>query len=101
MLRLPWGSASDVGRVRSNNQDARVTTERVLAVAEQVEAGVADVQPGERLVAVIIDDGSDGDERGAHAAQLGILGGPVPHDLVGDVGGLHESVAGWLGEADR
>jgi protein phosphatase len=34
MLRLQWGSASDVGRVRSNNQDARITTERVLAVAD-------------------------------------------------------------------
>jgi protein phosphatase len=33
-VRLRWGSATDVGRVRSNNQDSRITTERVLAVAD-------------------------------------------------------------------
>ena len=33
-VELRWGSATDVGRVRSDNQDSFLTNERVLAVAD-------------------------------------------------------------------
>src|SRR5262249_7937155 len=34
MPSLRWGSATDPGRVRSNNQDGRVASERLFAVAD-------------------------------------------------------------------
>lgn len=34
MIALRWGSASDVGRVRANNQDSRFTADELFAVAD-------------------------------------------------------------------
>ena len=67
-----------------------------LAVAEEVDARVTDVNPRDEIVVV---DRSDGDERRSHAAQLRVVGGPFEDRLVGLAGGGDERVARRVGEA--
>src|ERR1039458_10201160 len=53
-----------------------------LAVVKPVGARIADVDQGQDVVAVLVDHGHGG-QRGAHAAQLGVLLAALPDHSVG------------------
>jgi len=65
MTRLAWGSATDAGRVRQNNQDSVYTSDTLFAVAD----GMGGHQAGEVASATAIAALRDGMDRGESIAD--------------------------------
>ena len=106
MLRLGWTAASSGGELAVAEQvlDQAVVPAELdeLVVAEEVDPGVADVDPGD-LVALGPGDHPDGAQRGAHAVELRFRAGLLEDGPVADAGRLlqvlERGLAGVLLEA--
>ena len=121
-MQLRWGAATDVGRLRHDNQDAYLANERVLAVAdgmgghrggeiasqiaiETIEAAYSEATIDalhdtiETANRAVLERAADNPElRGMGTTLVAIA--PVDADEPAPVDGMHRQAVGWVNIGD-